>query len=253
MAVYATLLGSPTPSELRRTLGKTGARVAACRSAAVLERLLAGGMVEALIASPRGLPPADLRALRRRWRHLPVVLYGPFRPDDGRLLVEARRDLAGLALAGVDDAILPHLLQRVALTGRRRRALAAAPRLLRLTEPLQRNAWDLLLTDVERPLHTGDVARRLGVSREHLSRQFAAGGAPHLKRVIDLTRVAAAAQLLASAGYTAADVARLLAFSSARHLAATAERICGAPLPRLAALGPGGVLAGFVKGKTRSR
>ena len=59
-------------------------------------------------------------------------------------------------------------------------------------------------------------------SREHLSRQFAAGGAPNLKRVIDLTRVACAAQLLANPGYTIPIVVRLLHFASSSHLSGTA-------------------------------
>ena len=65
-------------------------------------------------------------------------------------------------------------------------ALADAPRLLRLTEPLQRQAWDILVARCGAAGAHAALARRLGVSREHLSRQFGAGGAPNLKRVIDL-------------------------------------------------------------------
>ena len=67
------------------------------------------------------------------------------------------------------------------------RVMADAPRILRLSEPLQRRAWDRLVADVERPMRTAALARQLDVSREHLSRQFGAGGAPNLNRVIDLT------------------------------------------------------------------
>mgnify|MGYP003343587304 CR=1 FL=1 len=42
-------------------------------------------------------------------------------------------------------------------------------------------------------LFATDVARTLKVSREHLSRQFGAGGAPNIKRVSDLARAATAA------------------------------------------------------------
>jgi AraC-like DNA-binding protein len=124
---------------------------------------------------------------------------------------------------------------------------------LRLTEPIQRQAWELLLGEVERPLLTSELARRLAVSREHLSRQFAAGGAPNLKRVIDLTRVACAAQLLQNPAYTAASVVRLLNFASPAHLNGTARRIAGVTSRDLGRLGPRGVLAEFVRGKTRSR
>ena len=74
-----------------------------------------------------------------------------------------------------------------------------------------------------------------------------------MKRVIDLTRVACAAQLLANPGYSIPTVVRLLHFTSAGHLATTAKRIANAPITGLGALGPRGVLAAFVRGNTRSR
>jgi AraC-like DNA-binding protein len=124
---------------------------------------------------------------------------------------------------------------------------------LRLTESLQRAAWDLLLGEVERPIRTSALASKLRISREHLSRQFGAGGAPNLKRVIDLTRVACAAQLLGNPGYPVPTVVRLLNFASPGHLADTARRIANVPSTELGRLGPRGVLAAFVRGNTRSR
>jgi AraC-like DNA-binding protein len=91
------------------------------------------------------------------------------------------------------------------------------------------------------------------VSREHLSRQFGAGGAPNLKRVIDLTRVACAAQLLANPGYSVPIVVRVLHFASSSHLSSTSRRIANVPTRGLGELGPAGVLQAFVKGNTRSR
>ena len=120
------------------------------------------------------------------------------------------------------------------------------PRVLRLTEKIQRAAWDLLLGEVERPIRTGALASRLRVSREHLSRQFGAGGAPNLKRVIDLNRIACAAQLLGNPGYTIPMVVRVLNFASAAHLASTARRIANVSIQELGKLGPRGVLAAFV-------
>jgi AraC-like DNA-binding protein len=97
------------------------------------------------------------------------------------------------------------------------------------------------------------LAKRLRISREHLSRQFGAGGAPNLKRVIDLTRVACAAQLLGNPGYSVPTVVRVLHFASPSHLANTARRIASVPSGGLGGLGPRGVLAAFVRGNTRSR
>ena len=74
-----------------------------------------------------------------------------------------------------------------------------------------------------------------------------------LKRVIDLTRVACAAQLLRSPGYRIAAVVRVLHFTSASHLAGTVRRIANVAPSALGALGPRGVLQAFARGNTRSR
>lgn len=239
---------------LRRTLPRGGATVVTCRGPAALRRALGGRLVDAVVLSPAGLPPAELGRLRASLPGVPVVAYAAFRPDDGELLLACRKHLvASVAVEGVDDAVVGEIVTRVSLTAERRRALAEAPRLLRLTEPLQRAAWDLLLADVERPIRTTELARRLSVSREHLSRQFGAGGAPNLKRVIDLTRIACAAQLLANPGYSIPSVVGVLHFASSSHLSGTARRIANVPTSGLGALGPRGVLAAFVRGNTRSR
>ena len=57
----------------------------------------------------------------------------------------------------------------------------------------------------------------------------------------------AAAQLSANPGFSSADVARLLGFTSASHLAATARRIVGTGARSLDKLGPRGVLAAFAR------
>jgi AraC-like DNA-binding protein len=181
------------------------------------------------------------------------VAYGPFRPDDGELLLACRKTVSAIAVEGVDDPIVGDLVARTSMTAELRRALAEGPRMLRLTETIQRAAWDLLLGEVERPIRTTVLASWLRVSREHLSRQFGAGGAPNLKRVIDLTRIACAAQLLGNPGYLVPTVVRVLNFASAGHLANTAGRIANVPIRGLGALGPRGVLAAFAKGNTRSR
>ena len=159
------------------------------------------------------------------FRYVPLVAYAPFRPDDGELLLACRESVSAVAVEGVDDPIVGDLVVRASITAERRRALAEAPRVLRLTEPLQRSAWNVLLGEVERPIRTTALAQRLQISREHLSRQFGAGGAPNLKRVIDLTRVACAAQLLGNPGYSVPTVVRVLHFASPSHLANTARRI----------------------------
>jgi AraC-like DNA-binding protein len=74
------------------------------------------------------------------------------------------------------------------------------------------------------------------VSREHLSRSFAVGQAPTLKKVIDLVRVLAAAELSKNAGYDVRDVAEVLGFASSSHLSSTTQRLVGAKASSLSRL-----------------
>lgn len=254
MAAVAALLESRTAlAALRRTLPRGGPGLVTCRSPANLRRVLESRLVDAVVLAPSlGFIP-ELAELRRRLPGVPVLAYAAFRPDDGELLLTCRRHAVPVAVEGVDDAVVGEMVTRTSVTAERRRALADAPRMLRLTEPLQRSAWSVLLGEVERPLRTSELARRLAVSREHLSRQFGAGGAPNLKRVIDLTRVACAAQLLANPGYSIPTVVRLLHFASSSHLSGTARRIANVSTSGLGALGPRGVLQAFARGNTRSR
>ena len=254
MAAVAALLESRTAiAALRRTLPRGGPGLVSCRGWTSLRRVLESRLVDAVVlALNPGLLP-ELADLRVRLPGVPVVAYAPFRPDDGELLLACRKHAVPVAVEGVDDAVVGDMVTRASVTAERRRALADAPRILRLTEPLQRSAWSVLLGEVERPLRTSELARRLEVSREHLSRQFGAGGAPNLKRVIDLTRVACAAQLLANPGYSIPTVVRLLHFASSSHLSGTARRIANVPTSGLGGLGPRGVLQAFAGGNTRSR
>lgn len=254
MAAVAALLDRPAPlTALRRALSRAGLRLVPCRNTDALERMLHQRLIEAIITDPPPLPDA-LTALLERFPAIPVIASAPFRPADGAVLLDChRRGMAAVLVEGVDDVVAGELVRKVSWCGKLERALADGPRVLRLREPLQRRVWELLLAGVERPSATAILARRLGVTREHLSRQFGAGGAPNLKRVADLVRVAAAALLLANPGYTRTDAAQILGFSSASHLSATARRVSGLQAAALGAAGPRAVLQGFVKGRMRSR
>jgi AraC-like DNA-binding protein len=252
-AIAALLESRAALVALRRTLPKGGPSVVSCRTTAALNRLLEKRLVDAVVLVPQPALLPDLTRLRTRLPLIPLVAYAPFRPDDGELLLACRHTISAVAVEGVDDPVVGELVIRSSMTAQRRQALAEAPRVLRLTETLQRSAWDVLLGEVERPVRTSVLARRLRISREHLSRQFGAGGAPNLKRVIDLTRVACAAQLLGNPGYSVPMVVRVLHFTSPSHLASTARRIANISSGGLGALGPRGVLAAFVRGNTRSR
>jgi AraC-like DNA-binding protein len=254
--VIATLLRSADArSALRRGLPRGRVRLASCRSVAALDRVIATQLVDAVVVDPR-LPgvAAALVRLRRRFPGIPRFAYAAFRPDDADLLVLCVHDAGAHPIVeGVEDAVVWDLILPRGAGAARAAALAGAPRLLRLVDDIQLRAWAVVVHGVGGPLRTAAIARSLGVSREHLSRQFGAGGAPNLKRVIDLARTAAAADLLANPGYSVRAVAGILGFASASHLASAARRITGVTALRLPDLGPRGVLAAFVRGRTRSR
>jgi AraC-like DNA-binding protein len=239
---------------MRRGLRARGDRVVGCRNPEQLARILQAELVDAVVV---GAEPGRLEAtvsLASRYPRVPVFLAGAFRPDDAPLLLAYRRGgVRGILVDGVDDYAAAELVAAQGASRLRRHALRDAPRLLRLTEPLQLRAWDEVLGRAGTATTTAQVAKSLRVTREHLSREFAAGGAPNIKRVIDLARVLCAADLLANPGYSVAAVARVLRFSSPSHLAGCTKRIVGVSPTELPRLGLRGVLGRFLKGRMRSR
>lgn len=224
-----------------------------CRSVQAVERLLDQRLVDAVVLDVRSCVEAAL-ALAKRFPRIPMYALTAVRPDDGSLLASCQRaGFAGVLVEGVDNAVAGEWIAARTAQVARRAALADAPRLLRLTERLQLAAWEEVLRRAGAPTQTGQVALALRVTREHLSRQFGAGGAPNLKRVIDLARAACAADLLGNPGYTIRTVVRILGYASPSHLAGAARRVAGATPQELRELGPRGVLVRFLRGRTRSR
>jgi AraC-like DNA-binding protein len=253
-AVAALLESREASHALRRSLPRGAWSLIRCRNPAALRATLKSRLVDAIVLRPQAALLPAVEQLREGFPGVPVIAFGPLRPDDGAVMLSCHESrLAGLVVEGVDNAVVGELVVRLSAAEERRRLLADAPRALRLVDPLQREVWAYLLERVDHTVRTGALAQRLRVSREHLSRQFAAGGAPNLKRAIDLTRVACAAQLLRNPGYDTATAARLLNFATSSHLTSTARRIAGVPAGGLAGLGPRGVLAAFARGNTRSR
>lgn len=255
MAAIAALLDNRTTlSALRRSLPRGTGPVVAFRSAGGLERGLRERVMEAIVLGVRAARKLELQRLRDRFPSIPVIVYGALRSDDGAQLVGWHRmGVSAVVVEGVDEPLAGDLVTRSGASAARRAALADAPRRLRLTEPLQLRAWDRLLASVGRPPRTSVLAADLGLSREHLSRQFAAGGAPNLKRVSDLLAVLTALELLENPGYTPATVARITGFTSRSHLRATIRRLIGAGLESVRGLGKPELVRRFVTLAARSR
>ena len=255
MRAIAALLDSRSAlGSLRRSLPRNAAPVVACRSPAGLERALAARLLEAVVLGATAARQVVLPSLRTRFPNIPVVVFGVVRSEDAELLLAWQRlEVAAVAIEGVDDPLVGELVMRRSVSARRAAALADAPRLLRLSEPLQQGVWALLVATIGRPPRAGAIATSLGLSREHLSRQFGAGGAPNLKRVADLLTVHAALELLGNPGYSVAAVASLLEFATPSHLRLVVRRITGLPIEQARGLTEREVLGRFLKLAARSR
>lgn len=240
-------------SAIKRGYPRAAGNVRLCRSVPAVKRLLEQRLVDAVVLDVRSCAE-DGMALPTRFPRIPMYALSAVRPDDGPLLASSREaGFAGFLVEGVDDAIAGEWIAARTAQVARREALADAPRLLRLTDRLQIAAWEEVLRRAGGPTKTGHVAQALRVTREHLSREFGAGGAPNLKRVIDLARTACAADLLGNPGYSIRLVVRILGYASPSHLAGAARRVAGATPNELRELGPRGVLTRFLRGRTRSR
>ena len=255
MTVIGSYLDSPAATAtVRRAVPKSFAAIRACRNGGALRRLLETTMVDAIVLGVRAANAVDVERLRRTFPAVPVVIFGPIRPDHAAVVRGLHeRGVAAVMVEGVDDPVVGEVLIQEGYLNRRRRELWDLPRLLRLTEPVQRRALDRMMAGVGKPVATATLAKAVGVSREHLSRQFGAGGAPNLKRVIDLLQVLAARDLIVSPGHTVARVASLLGFASSNHLRSVVRRVVGVPFEDFRRSGSVELARRFVAQGTRSR
>jgi AraC-like DNA-binding protein len=185
-----------------------------------------------------------------------VSFFGvtPWRGTDGPAIARcAAHAFADVLAQGVDDAVVRQIVLRHAFSARFARALETPPPSLRLRSDLQLRTWAAVVAHGGRPVRTEAVARAVGLTREHLSRRFASGGAPNLKRVIDLVRLLSAAELAKNPGHDVADVAAVLGFASPSHLSTAARRITGARPASLTRLRAVDLLRRFAQGRERSR
>lgn len=255
MPLIAVVHASATVrAAVRRGFPHRSARVRRCADLHRARRCLAEELVDAVVVDVRAAAPPDVAALAREFPTIPMWAYSAFRPDDGALLAACLGSgLRGVLVEGVDDAVAGELIAHRTASRVRLLALGDAARALRLLEPIQRAAFREVFARVGGRPTTAEIARALDRTREHLSREFAAGGAPNLKRLIDLAHVVCAADLLANPGYNVGTVARILGFGSASHFAAATRRVAGVVPGALARLGPQGTFQRFLRGRTRSR
>ena len=192
--------------------------------------------------------------LAREFPSAPFFAVVALRAADGPAVARcAELEFADVLVDGIDDGCARDLVARRGFTARFSDALRVPPPSLSLTTPVQQRAWEYVVCHAGRRVGTVNLAKQLGVTREHLSRTFSAEGAPNLKRIIDLVRLLAAAELAKNPGYDIRDVATVLDFASSSHLSSTSQRIIGTRPASLARLRSVDLIQRFCKGHGRSR
>lgn len=249
LCLVALLKRDRARAMVRSAFPRRRAHVISARTAADVEEQLIKDLVDAVIIDAgAGEDAQKLLAKAEEFSSIPFVLISPLLPADAPVVSKAvDAGVCDILIEGVDDSAARDLVLRRAFSTRFEKALAAPPALLHLETPLQLAVWASVVRRAGRPVRTDQLAKELGVSREHLSRSFAVGQAPTLKRVIDLVRVLAAAELSKNAGYDVRDVAQVLGFASSSHLSSTTQRLVGAKASSLSRLRAIDLLARFEK------
>jgi AraC-like DNA-binding protein len=260
-AVPAPLVAVFTTRERARALVRAAfprrrARLSLTRTADELDAVFRTSLVDAVIVDLAGAQDETWRAaaLAREFPSVPFFALTALRAAEAPALAQcAALDFADVLIESVDDTLARDLVIRRAFSTRFNDALSEPPDALGLDTPIQRSAWRCVVAWSGRPVRTQVLADAIGVTREHLSRSFAAEGAPNLKRVIDLVRLIAAAELAKNPGYDVRDVAAVLDFASSSHLSSTAQRVVGMKPASLARLRAVDLVDRFTRGHARSR
>lgn len=240
----------------RAAFPRRRARLLLAKTPEELEQAFRTSLVDATIIDLAGSSEETWRAARlaREFPSVPFFGLTTLRASESPALAQcAALDFADVLVESVDDTVLRHLVLRQAFSTRFATALYDPPEALALSTPLQQQAWRCIVSWAGRPVRTQLLADALKVTREHLSRTFAAEGAPNLKRVIDLVRLIAAAELAKNPGYDVRDIAEVLDFASSSHLSSTAQRIVGTKPTSLARLRAVDLVERFTRGHGRSR
>ena len=243
---------------LRRSFPRRRGHLTLVKTAVEVADALRSTMVDAVIVdlTQAGEEQWSAAALAREFPSVPFFAFAAMRPADLPALVRACNEFefADYLVDGVDDAMHRELLLPTTFTVRFATALRHGDEKLGLVGPFQRDAWRHVISHGGRTVRTETIATAMNLTREHLSRRFSSGGAPNLKRVIDLCRLLAASELSKNPGYDLPDIARILGFASASHMSASCQRVIGVKSSSLARLRPADLIDKFVKqGRGRSR
>lgn len=195
-----------------------------------------------------------IAALAQEFPSAPFFAISPLRATDAPAIARCSSlEFCDVIADGIDEAVARELVGPQTFSARFYAALVTPPPALRLETAMQLVSWRAILACGGRPVRTSALAKAAGVSREHLSRNFSGLGSPNLKRIIDLVRMIAAAELAKNPGLDIRDIAHILGFASSSHLAVTAQRVLGTRPASLSRLRTVDLIERFVQGRTRSR
>jgi AraC-like DNA-binding protein len=226
------------------------------RDATEFSRAFRSELVDAALVDLGGGADDAWRAAAMARDFPSVAFFGvlPVRAaDSGTVARCVTLEFVDVIAEGVDDVAARDLVLPHGFSARFAAALREPPPSLGLTTPVQRQTWQCVVAYAGRTVRTEEIAKSQGVTREHLSRSFSAAGGPNLKRIIDLVRLIAAAELSKNPGYDVGDVARVLGFASSSHLSSTAQRVVGTRPASLARLRTVDLVERFAHGRGRSR
>src|SRR5689334_12419449 len=242
-------------SAARAAFPRRRARLIMGRTATEFTAAFRSTLVDAALVDVGAAADEAWRAaeLAREFPSFPFFAVTPMRGTDGPAVARCAALEFTDIVDGVDDEALRDIVLPSTFSTRFFDALHEPPPSLGITQPMQHAAWRYVVAHAGRTLRTNALAEAIGVTREHLSRTFAAEGAPNLKRVIDLVRLIAAAELAKNPGYDIADVARILGFASSSHLSSTAQRVVGTRPASLSRLRAVDLVERFAQGRFRSR
>lgn len=257
-AVVAFALRERARDLLKRGFPRRRGRLTLVRSRDEVLAALCHDLVDAVVVDLA--QPTDehwgVARLARDFPSIPFFALTPLRPAEAAHAARAcgECEFADLLVEGVEDAVQRELVLPETFTARFAAAILPAEEALGFTDGLHRTVWRSILAHGGRTVRTDTIAEAVALTREHLSRRFSADGAPNLKRVIDLVRLLAAADLAKNPGYDLPDVARILGFASASHLNSSCQRVLGVRSTSLSRLRGSDLVERFVRqGRGRSR
>lgn len=191
-------------------------------------------LVDAIVVDmlPGSAAAVGWRAVEHAAHHAPIPAVGLVAARSLEPALLERLHGVGVStvlIDGVDDAMLRVLLHPVLLTTRftlRADVLLSAHNV----GPMADAVWRTGVSHAGRLTSVSEVARVLGLSREHLARSLREAGAPGPKQLLELVRLLVV-QMQLAAGVPVAVAAARLRYSSVSHLA-RAARIATGQTPR---------------------